>query len=43
VLATAERKSIFFALAVFAVGSAAYFIRAQLQGEWPFNRQEVGG
>ena len=43
VLATAERKSLFFALAVFAVGSAAYFIRARLRGEWPFNRQEVGG
>jgi amino acid transporter len=43
VLATAERKSLFFALAVFAVGSAAYFIRARMRREWPFNRQEVGG
>jgi amino acid transporter len=38
VLATAERKSIFFALAVFAVGSAAYFIRARMRREWPFVR-----
>jgi amino acid transporter len=43
VLATAERKSLFFALAVFAVGSAAYFIRSRVRREWPFNRQEVGG
>ncbi len=43
VLATAETKSLFFALAVFAVGSAAYFIRARLRGEWPFNRQEAVG
>jgi amino acid transporter len=43
VLATAERKSLVFALAVFAVGSAAYFIRARVRREWPFNRQEVGG
>ncbi len=42
VLATAEKKSLFFALAVFAVGSAAYFIRARLRGEWPFNTQEAG-
>jgi len=43
VLATAERKSLFFAFAVLAVGSAAYFIRARMRREWPFNRQEVGG
>jgi amino acid transporter len=43
VLGTAERRSLLFAMAVFAVGSAAYFIRARLRGEWPFNRQEVGG
>jgi amino acid transporter len=43
VLATAERRSLFFALAVFAVGSAAYFIRSQMRGEWPFTRNEAGG
>jgi amino acid transporter len=43
VLGTAEKRSLLFAIAVFAVGSAAYFIRARLRGEWPFNRQEVGG
>jgi amino acid transporter len=42
VLATAERKSLFFALAVFAVGSAAYFIRARMRREWPFARSEAG-
>ncbi|SPE25116.1 conserved membrane hypothetical protein [Acidobacteriia bacterium SbA2] len=43
VLGTAERRSLFFAVAVFAVGSAAYFIRARMKREWPFDRQEVGG
>ena len=38
VLGTAERRSLFFALAVFAVGSAAYFIRSRMRGEWPFTR-----
>jgi len=37
VLATAARKSLLFALAVFAVGSAAYFIRSRMRREWPFN------
>jgi amino acid transporter len=36
VLATAERKSLTFALAVFAVGTAAYMMRARMKGEWPF-------
>jgi amino acid transporter len=36
VLGTAARKSLIFALAVFAVGSAAYFVRARMKREWPF-------
>jgi amino acid transporter len=36
VLGTAARKSLIFALAVFAVGSAAYFVRARMKHEWPF-------
>lgn len=43
VLGTAERRSLLFAMGVFAVGSAVYFIRARMRREWPFNRQEVGG
>ena len=27
------------ALAVFVVGSAAFFVRARMRGEWPFGRQ----
>src|SRR5271157_549266 len=42
VLGTAERKSLIFAFAVFAVGSAAYFIRSRVKREWPFTRQEAG-
>jgi amino acid transporter len=36
VLGTAERRSLFFAVAVFAVGSVAYFVRARMRREWPF-------
>jgi len=43
VLGTAARKSLFFALAVFVVGSAAYFIRSRKRGEWPFNQEMVVG
>jgi amino acid transporter len=43
VLGTAARKSLLFALAVFAVGSAAYFIRSRMRHEWPFTRQAPGG
>jgi hypothetical protein len=38
VLGTAGRRSLFFALAVFVVGSAAYFIRSGVRREWPFAR-----
>ena len=36
VLGTAARNSLIFAFAVFAVGSAAYFVRARMKREWPF-------
>jgi len=36
VLATAETKSLTFALAVFALGTAVYMMRARMKGEWPF-------
>jgi amino acid transporter len=39
VLATAAGKSLLFALAVFVVGSATYFIRSRIRREWPFARQ----
>jgi amino acid transporter len=42
VLGTAARMSLLFALAVFAVGSAAYFIRSRMRHEWPFARQGGG-
>jgi amino acid transporter len=38
VLGTAARKSLIFAFAVFAAGSAAYFIRSRMRREWPFSR-----
>jgi amino acid transporter len=37
VLGTGARKSLIFAFAVFAVGSAAFFIRSWVRSEWPFN------
>jgi hypothetical protein len=36
VLATAAGKSLLFAFAVFAVGSAVFFTRSRIRGEWPF-------
>jgi basic amino acid/polyamine antiporter, APA family len=39
VLATAARKSLIFAVGVFAVGSVAYFVRARIRGEWPFLKE----
>jgi APA family basic amino acid/polyamine antiporter len=36
VLATAAGRSLLFALAVFAVGTAAYMARAKVRSEWPF-------
>ncbi len=38
ILATSLRKSLVFALLVFLAGSAAYFLRAWVRGEWPFGR-----
>jgi amino acid transporter len=37
VLGTAARRSLLFALGVFVVGSAAYFIRSRIRREWPFS------
>ncbi len=36
ILATASVKSLIFALAVFAVGSVIFFVRARLRHEWPY-------
>ena len=36
VLATAAARSLIFAFAIFAVGTAAYMARARVRGEWPF-------
>ncbi|HTV54815.1 MAG TPA: APC family permease [Terriglobia bacterium] len=36
VLGTAPRRSLFFAVAVLLVGSAAYLVRARKRGEWPW-------
>ncbi|MBI4165099.1 MAG: amino acid permease [Acidobacteria bacterium] len=36
ILATSQLRSLLIALAVFGVGSAAFFIRAQMKREWPF-------
>jgi len=40
ILATSKPRSLVLALAVFVVGSAAFFVRAGLRREWPFS---VGG
>ncbi len=39
ILGTSQRNSLKFALAVFALGSATYFIRARLRREWPFQEK----
>jgi len=39
VLATAAARSLVFAFAIFAVGTAAYMARARVRGEWPFQEQ----
>jgi amino acid transporter len=45
ILGTSKPRSLFLALAVFVVGSLAFFIRAGLQRRWPFgpSRQEAEG
>ena len=40
ILATSEPRSLLIALAVFVVGSAAFFIRARVLREWPFADSE---
>ncbi|MBI1983427.1 MAG: amino acid permease, partial [Acidobacteria bacterium] len=39
ILGTSNRRSLLLGLAVFAVGSVAFFIRARLRHEWPFDKQ----
>jgi hypothetical protein len=39
VLATAAARSLLFAFAVFAVGTAAYMARARVRREWPFQER----
>jgi basic amino acid/polyamine antiporter, APA family len=39
ILGTSNRRSLLFGVAVFAVGSIAFFIRARLRREWPFGRE----
>jgi amino acid transporter len=39
VLATAAARSLIFAFAIFAVGTAAYMARARARREWPFEEQ----
>jgi hypothetical protein len=39
VLGTSQLKPLIFALAIFLVGSAAYFIRAWGRKEWPFRNR----
>ncbi len=36
ILATSERRSLLFGLAVLLLGTAAYFLRAWIRREWPF-------
>jgi APA family basic amino acid/polyamine antiporter len=45
ILMTSARSALLFALAVFALGTAAYLFRARTKGEWPFLKKEetVGG
>ncbi len=38
ILGTSSKKALLFALAVFVLGSVAFFIRARLRREWPFDR-----
>jgi APA family basic amino acid/polyamine antiporter len=37
IMGTSSRKALVFALAVFAVGSLIYFVRARIRREWPFS------
>jgi len=43
ILATAAGHSLLFAFGVFAVGTAAYMVRARVRKEWPFAMQTVAG
>ena len=39
ILGTSNHRSLLFGVAVFAVGSIAFFIRARVRHEWPFEQQ----
>ena len=39
ILGTSRPAALWFALAVFALGSATFFVRSKVLGEWPFGRQ----
>jgi APA family basic amino acid/polyamine antiporter len=41
ILATSARGSLLFALAIFALGTAAYLVRARRRREWPFDAREA--
>ncbi|HZT70354.1 MAG TPA: APC family permease [Terriglobia bacterium] len=43
ILMTSARSALLFALAVFALGTAAYLFRARTKGEWPFLKEETVG
>ena len=43
ILATSMPRSLVLAVAVFVVGSAAYFLRGWKQREWPFEEQKAVG
>ena len=39
ILGTSQPAALWFALAVFALGSVTFFVRSKVLGEWPFGRQ----
>jgi APA family basic amino acid/polyamine antiporter len=39
ILGTSKPRSLILAAAVFLVGTVAFFVRARLRGEWPFERR----
>jgi basic amino acid/polyamine antiporter, APA family len=43
ILASSEPRSLWLAVAVFVVGSAAYFLRGWKRREWPFENQKAEG
>ncbi len=39
ILGTSDGRSLLFGVAVFAIGSIAFFVRARMRREWPFQRR----